>query len=38
MYTDNTESKTASKPEDYKELETPINNDLQKAENVLFNP
>ncbi len=31
MYADNTECESASKPEDYKELETIINNDLYRV-------
>ncbi len=30
MYADDTECESASKPEDYKELETTINNDLYR--------
>ncbi len=36
MYADDTECESASKPEDYKELESTINNDLYKVKNILI--
>ncbi len=36
MYADDTECKSASKPEDYKELESTINNDLYRLKNSLI--